>query len=232
MRATLIVVMASITFCQADVLLTDPFNGNSVDATRWTVNTSIAGSSVTVAGGYLELRNRGIVTTVADITGPIQIEGSFQLLNNERSNVHIDFRSSGFGGPCVGVQFQCRTDWEGYVNQIALFDYNGSSSQFVNLTTPINLNNWYTFKIVDDTSMVSVFFNNSIAPILSLSTSSTGGQKIVIYNREGSAAGSSISEGGVARIDSIIVSSIPEPSALSLLAVGLGGLAMMRRRRA
>ena len=31
--------------------------------------------------------------------------------------------------------------------------------------------------------------------------------------------------------DSITLNVVPEPSALSLLAIGLGGLAMMRRRR-
>jgi hypothetical protein len=35
-----------------------------------------------------------------------------------------------------------------------------------------------------------------------------------------------------ANLDTSKISLVPEPSALSLLAFGLGGLAMMRRRRA
>ena len=216
---------------QANVLLTDNFDGSSVDSTKWSVNTSIPGSSVSVSGGYLDLRNRGIITSIDNISGPFQIDGRFQLLNNERSNFHIEFRSSGFSGSTVGVQFQCRTDWNGYVDQISIFDFTTSSPFWVNLTTPINLNSWYNFKIVDLTNKIDVYFNDSIAPVLSLNTRGSGGNKIVIYNREGSAAGSSISEGGVARFDSINVSSVPEPSALSLLAVSLGGLALVRRRR-
>jgi len=40
------------------------------------------------------------------------------------------------------------------------------------------------------------------------------------------------SDGGIAKVDNLSVSlTVPEPSALSLLAVGLGGLAILRRRR-
>jgi len=38
-------------------------------------------------------------------------------------------------------------------------------------------------------------------------------------------------DGGMAKVDNLSVSLVPEPSALSLFAVGLGGVAILRRRR-
>ncbi len=82
---------------------------------------------------------------------------------------------------------------------------------------------------MDSGSEVSVYFNGSTDPTLTLATTGSAGSRVSFSNREGAAAGSSISDGGVTRFDYITIS-IPEPSALSLLAIGLGGLAMMRRR--
>jgi hypothetical protein len=53
----------------------------------------------------------------------------------------------------------------------------------------------------------------------------SGGFKILIGGYSQDASISS----GLLNLDNFVV--IPEPSALSLLAVGLGGMAMMRRRR-
>jgi hypothetical protein len=193
------------------VLFQDEFSSTSVDANKWIVNTSTPGSSVTQGDGSIQLQNRGIITALSSFSGPIQIEGQFRLLNNERSNVHIEFRSAGgFASPGVGVQFSCRTDWSGYTNQITLFDFAGLTPQSVTISTPINLGTWYNFKIIDNTSKIDVYFDNLITPILSLNTTNSGGSKIVLFNREGAANGSTISEGGAAQFNYFSVTSLLE----------------------
>ena len=77
------------------------------------------------------------------------------------------------------------------------------------------------------------YFNGGIDPISNLypwtelhtySTSETGNVNLFVGIQTGVS-----SANGVAYVDNLVI--LPEPSALSLLAVGLGGLAMMRRRR-
>jgi len=77
------------------------------------------------------------------------------------------------------------------------------------------------------------YFNGGIDPISSLypwtflhsySTSETGNVNLFVGIQTGVS-----SANGVAYVDNLVI--IPEPSAVSLLAVGLGGLAMMRRRQ-
>ena len=83
----------SCSLSRADSLLTDSFDGNIVDATKWIVNTSVPGSSVSAADGSLNLRNRGVITTVGGYSAPLQIEGRFKFLKNETSNFYIGLRT-------------------------------------------------------------------------------------------------------------------------------------------
>lgn len=77
------------------------------------------------------------------------------------------------------------------------------------------------------------YFNGGIDPISNLypwtflhsySTSETGNVNLFVGIQTGVT-----SANGVAYVDNLVI--LPEPSALSLLAVGLGGLAILRRRR-
>jgi len=52
-----------------------------------------------------------------------------------------------------------------------------------------------------------------------------------VYSPDTSTAGGAYSSAASWGFDNVSISGIPEPSALSLLAVGLGGLAFLRRRR-
>jgi len=233
-----VVIFFACSLARAEVLLTDPFDGTAVDPTRWLMNTSVPGSSVTLVDGSLNLLNRGIITTVGDFASPFRIEGRFKFLNNETSNFYIWLRSTGFGQPGIGVKFEMQAEpWNPELRQIAISDQTGTPDTWLEYTLILNhstrlisLDTWYNFKVFDSGSEISVYFNDSNDPTLTLATTGSAGSKIAFFNREGAAGGSSISEGGVTRFDSITIS-VPEPSALSLLAVGLGGLAMMRRRR-
>ena len=227
----------SCSLSRADSLLTDSFDGDIVDATKWIVNTSVPGSSVSAADGSLNLRNRGVITTVGGYSAPLQIEGRFKFLNNETSNFYIGLRTSGFGQPMIGVKFEMQAEpWNSELRQISIADQTGPQNTWVenvlilnNSNRLISIDTWYNFKVLDSGSEVSVYFNGSTDPTLTLATTGSAGSRVSFSNREGAAAGSSISEGGVTRFDYITIS-IPEPSSLSLLALG-GVLVALRRFR-
>ena len=222
---------------EAGVLLTDDFGGSSVDPQKWLASTATPGSSVTVADGCLNLLNRGVIASIQDFSSPIQIEGRFQFMNNPTSNFYIWLRSAGFGQPGIGIKFEIQAEpWNPELRQISIGDYTGSPETWLenvliyNHTNKIiSLDTWYNFRVIDTGSEITLFFNDATSPTLSLSTSGSAGSKVAFFNREGSANGSSISEGGLTRFDSITIS-VPEPSALSLLAVGLGVVLRQRRR--
>ena len=109
----------------------------------------------------------------------------------------------------VAVQFQIRGDWANG-NQIAIYDIDSSGTQTgsARLTTPLSLDQWYDFRIVDDGARVSLFFNGATTETLGLDTSWSAGNLISIYNREGAAGGSSISAGGIARVDAFSIYSL------------------------
>lgn len=223
---------------KAEVLLTDDFGGSSVDSQKWLASTAIPGSSVTVADGYLNLVNRGVITSVQEFSSPIQIEGRFQFMNNPTSNFYIWLRSTGLGQPGIGIKFEIQAEpWNPELRQISIGDYTGSPASWMenvliynHSNKIISLDTWYNFKVIDTGSEITLFFNDATSPTLSLSTVGSAGSKVSFFNREGSAGGSSISEGGLTRFDSITIS-VPEPSAFSLIAVGLG-VVLRRRRRA
>jgi len=203
------------------------------------VSTEVAGSSVALENGYVQLVNAGTIVRDVDFSSPVKIISRFQLSNNERSNLKYVLRSDGTKyfseRKGVAVQLSCRTDWNGYVNQLAIFELGNTSletpgpviSNSVEFTTPLNLNTWYNLQIIDYSDRIEVFFADSLTPI-TLSTTYSVGSKLSIYNRHGAADGSSISEGGTARLD--FISIVPEPSSLSLLLAG-GAVLMAGRRR-
>lgn len=219
----------------------DNFSGDTLSSIGWTLSTQTPGSSVSVQNGYVEMMNGGTIINNYTFEQPTYVDSKFQLANNEKSNLKYVLRSDGIKyfseRKGVAVQLSCSEDWNGYINQISIFELGNSSSitpgpvisNLIQYTTPLNLNTWYDLRIIDNGNKVDVFFNGSSSPTLSLSTSFSAGNSLAIYNRHGGADGSWISEGGTARVDYISI--IPEPSALSLLAVGLG-VVLRRHRRA
>jgi len=199
----------------------------------WAVSTETSGSSVLQENGYVQVVNGGAIINNLEFLTPTTIETRFQLTNNERSNLKYVLRSDGVKyfaeRKGVAVQLSSRMDWDGYINQVALFEIGSSSPvPHVRVTTPLNLNTWYDLKIVDYSDKVDVYFNGATTPTASITTSYSAGNKLAIYNRHGGADGSWISDGGTARVDYISI--VPEPSSLSLLLAG-GAVLMAGRRR-
>jgi hypothetical protein len=227
------------TALSAQVLLTDDFNDSAINPALWTVSTPYADSSVTESSGYLQVQNRGRLTANQNFTSPYSITGSIQLSNNEFSNAKIVIRSDNgsigaaeMGG--IAIQFSVREDGGSYQNQLGIFT-NGapiesSASSFIDAT--LDLDTWYSFEIRDTGSEVSLYWNGSVTPTVALSTSYSIGSTIGFYNREGAAAGSGISNDGIARLDSFVVTVIPEPASFAALAGFLIlGVAVFRRNR-
>lgn len=230
------VSLASTGFSQ--VLLTDDFNGATINSSKWTVSLPYADSSVAETSGYLQVRNRGRIASVLPFAGSYSVSGNLMLSNNQFSNSKVVLRTDGssLGAaemPGVAVQFQVRED--GAVqNQISIYTIgaSGGQSAATNLTTPLALGTWYAFSIVDDGASVRLFFDGSSTPTLSLTTAYSAGGLMGFYNREGSAAGSSISNNGNGRLDSITVSAIPEPSTYAVwVGVTTLLLALCRQKR-
>ena len=207
--------MAFVASSFGQVLLQDDFTGSSVNTNNWIVKTDVSGSSVSVSSGYLQLINRGTVLSLNSFMGPISLDSKFQLLNNADSNLKYVLRSNGQRSGTelcgVAVQLQSSTDWSGQIDQIAIFEIGNTNTNAVVapvfLTSPINLDQWYSVKIVDTQTNIDLYFNGATTPTLSFSSSFTPGNQIAIYNREGGAAGSWISEGGTANVSYVTVAS-------------------------
>jgi hypothetical protein len=225
-------------FLSAQVLLTDNFNDSSIDSGKWTTQTPYGDSSIIEGSGYLQVQNRGRLTSVLDFTSPYIISGSIQLSNNQFSNAKIVIRSDDgsigaaeMGG--IAIQFQVRED--GAVqNQLSIFT-NGApieSTASVSLNTTLNLDTWYSFEIRDLGSSVELYWNGSSTSTLILNSTYSVGSKIGFYNREGSAAGSGISANGMARLDSVTVTAVPEPATYAAIFgfMALGFVIFKRRK--
>lgn len=191
-------------------ILADDFNSATLESAKWTTSLDIPGSSVALGSGYVQMVNGGTLITKGSFDAPITIKARFQLGGNERSNMKIVLRTDGskIGSERKGiaVQLQCRTDWEGFVGQLAIFEIGTQSPASTNFTTPLNLNEWHEVVIVDRGQSVELYFDGTNTPLLTLNSSFSAGRNMAVYNREGAAAGSSISEGGTALIDYIDIS--------------------------
>jgi hypothetical protein len=241
MKTTVLIfgIFILVSAAHSQVLFTDNFNGNSVDTSKWTVSLPYNDSSVTETNGYLQVENRGRIASVASFSGDYSVSGSLMLSNNQFSNSKIVLRTNGgsVGAaemPGVAVQFQVRQD-DAIQDQLSIFTIGAPSDQTVstNLTTPLNLDTWYDFTITDNGNLVQLFFNDSSTPTLGLETDWSAGGMIGFYNREGDDAGSSISNDGIGRLDSITVTAIPEPTSYSMFVglLALGSVIVIKRTR-
>jgi hypothetical protein len=238
MKNIIVLTFALLSTLRADVLLYDEFLGNSVDSSKWSIGSEITGSSVTVQNGYFQMVNGGAIISKNTFLEPYVLNTRFQLAENSYTNIHFVLRTDGSmyynSRKGIDIRLHHSTDWEGQKYQLAISESGNSNPSPVSTvlsTTLLNLNTWYDLKVVDNLTSVDLYFDGASLPSLSLESSFSVGGNVAILNREGGAAGGWISNNGVARVDYVDVQSVPEPSALSLLAVGLGGLAMMRCRR-
>jgi hypothetical protein len=133
----------------------------------------------------------------------------------------------------IAIQFQARED--GAVqNQLSIFT-NGApieSTASVSLNTTLNLDAWYSFEIRDLGNSVELYWDGASTATLTLNSSYDVGDMIGFYNREGSAAGSGISNNGMARLDSITIAAVPEPATYAaIFGFMVLGFVFIKRRK-
>jgi hypothetical protein len=220
---------------QAEVLFTDSFDGSAVDPSKWNTVLPFGDSAVSQASGSLHLERRGGVFTAEAYSQPFELAGTFinhnvysvltVVLRSDESIANNDYKTANglsvvFWGP-LGFAEGGR------------IDIRGDDPLSVNWGTNLAINpeDQHSFRIIDTGSSVRVEFDGSLI-VDYQSTFSLGG-KVGFFSRESRdnfGPGPSRWEGNT-EILSAQISSIPEPSSLSLIVLGLSGMAVLRRRR-
>jgi hypothetical protein len=98
-------------------------------------------------------------------------------------------------------------------------------SQYVELgiaTYPISQGQTYFVRIIETATSVSLYINDFTNPVITALTTSSYGSQIGFSNREGAAAGSSISDGSQVTIKSVSVST-PSPQLINVSTRGFVG---------
>ncbi len=180
----------------AQVLLNDDFNGNSVDSSLWNVVLPFAQSQVTESGGYLTTTGRGILATVAGFNSPISVSGTVIMNDaNEhfettlRTDLSINNTPEGVYHELTGVSVEFAPD--GTFGGISIQSFTptnvtvlsqGSYSFIVGQT--------YNFTVTDDGNNITVAINGT--PLLSATNTYTTGNKVAFYSREFPSTSSSL----------------------------------------
>ena len=219
----------------ADVLFTDSFDGSAVDPNKWNTVLPFGDSAVSQASGSLHLERRGGVFTAQSYSQPFELTGTF-INHNVYSVLTVVLRSDGllanndyktanglsvvFWGP-LGLAEGGR------------IDIRGEDPLSVNWGTNLAVNpeDQHSFRIIDTGSSVRVEFDGSLI-VDYQSTFSLGG-KVGLFSRESRdnfGPGPSRWEGNT-EILSAQISSVPEPSSLSLLLAGVAVLLARRRAK-
>jgi hypothetical protein len=228
-----------LTIGPALTSLSDLFIGNQVDASKWATAVPFGDSSVTESGGYLTLTNRGRLLTQGSFTNAVDISLKFAFAGSAHDVLQVSTRNNGAvtnGSFTSGIVFQVQmqTDTGSAANNIII---SGPQGVLATATFPIQLGQTYALRMVDDSANLSFYVNNLVTPIVTATNTTTIGNQIGIQNREGAAAGSSISAGSQVKLDSITVNApaaatttvlVPDVGAhlINLSTLGTNGLSM------
>jgi len=216
--------------------LSEQFTGSSLNVSNWSQTTPFSDSSVTVSGGSVSVANGGGIISTTGFASPIEVTFRFAFTGSAYDSFRLatrvdNFFPAGYSIPHgIAVSFRLQEDTGNLANNITI-EQNGST--LVTGTYALSANTFYTVRLVDNGNSMSLFWGSDATAFITGATSSTFGNKIAIYNREGAGNGSSISAGSITSVDFITVSAIPEPSTYAALAglAALAGAIFMRRRR-
>jgi len=211
-------------------LLQDSFDGNSLDVSKWNTLLPYSDSVVSVQDGLLRSISRGSVVTQSEfsdqISGPIMISGSFRLAN-AYSVFEVWLRSDGIlipgtygwvGGINVGF-WSSPNEWSTPGLKIG---YSDSTPNIFTDSITFNPDQVYNFNITDGGSWISVDVDG--VRRATLLTQFSTGDKVALMGRQNLF-------GQVGQVDVFGLQIVPEPSSLSLLALGGLALAFKKRRQ-
>ena len=222
---------------KAQILFSDNFDGSEIDTSKWDIFLPYADSMVYVQDGILRSKNFGFIVSKQSFSAPYTVSFVSGQINSPgvviKSNDQFLLRQSGLGSNLLEQLMGAGADNGLFSIVISATDPNSNQPPYAGSETdiPITFNDYGSSITVIDSlfeafSGTTTYWETPIWPNPEFWPNSTPpnftGSKIGFF---GSAANSEAS------LFSVQVLSLPEPSALSLLAVGLGGFVMIRRRR-
>lgn len=210
-RLLAVLVLSGVGNAWSQVLLTDSFDSSVIDSEKWYIDLPMETSQAYVSNGKFVTYDRGIIRTKTSFNPyfePYMVEGVFTVQNWEtvfcvtlRSNGNLDIPSNEPLGIRVGF-WSKSTDPGITINPI----YLNSTGLGVSALPPLDGSS-YAFAITDFGNKISVAINGSVVEF----------DNVNDYNSGGSISLFSSYYGGLNQMDNFKVSSVPEPSSLSLL---------------
>jgi hypothetical protein len=229
--AVLVALLCIETVAQGQVLQ-DDFNGSAINTSLWNTSTPFSDSSITESGGFAVFQNRGRLSTAAAMPSVLDIRGRFSFVGNVHDSFQVDTRTDGtsvnhYGGfdRSLVFGFVIQNDLGQTTGNIGIHHNLSGDTNYLEVaqgTFPLALNTFYDFRITDDGTNVALYIGDLTTPFLTGTDTIASGNKLGIFNREGTGGGSSISDGSIVHLDYLTV--VPEPTTWSLLAVGIGAL--------
>jgi len=226
-------MITSYAYSQIQII-NDDFNGTAINTSTWQVLAPMGDSSMTVLGGSAVFFQRGILISNENMPSSYEIEGRFAFTGGSHDCFQINLRTDGalmqdyFNFPNdVYVQFSRRggDDGDQTGNHNVYIESYGAT--YGNYT--FNNDAYCDFKIVDTGNLITLYLNDLVTPFLSLNSTAGSGHKIGIENR-GYVPWWPTFDNQVKLEFLKVTTSIPEPSSLSLLALGAAVVALRRKR--
>jgi hypothetical protein len=213
-------------------LVADDFNDNRFDTSKWEVLAppNYSGATATEQNHRLELFSRAHLRTIDEIDPtdhPLRIAGLWQV-ESGGDFLQILTRSNGEPG---GGSGETETGIEFFASavsdnmRIRGRGLSVSDEDFVDVS--IGGGDLFFFEIYDYGDELSFLLSEiggdgTTAMVTASATQAMLDNHVVFHNREGS---------HTAFLDSVTISTIPEPSSVVLILLGLAGLLLRRRRR-
>jgi hypothetical protein len=221
----LFILLAGAHQATAAVLLSDDFNSNVLDTSKWSINTSaVVGSMVVVTNQRCEITARGYLNTLADYDpsapGGLLITGTWTFVNASGNGADLPWivtRSSGVPTPYYiangevsdGVNFRISVTPTPSPSQFYIAGSGGATVTGLNvISNTLNLaqGDSVNFTITDDGtnlsfSMAKIGDPTQAATATAICTSHLAANKISFYNRENTS--------DIAAVDTIVVQTIP-----------------------
>jgi hypothetical protein len=223
-------------------LLSDNFPGTSLNTSNWIARTPVPGASVTVDNGLI-LADGGDAVTQSGFPETIRIAMSFEFTGTQYDSFALVTRTDGTLVPgsvqfASGIVARFRmmsdpTDPTGRTDNVDLYveDSPNSPVQLGIGTFAMTQDQTYNIELLENDSTISLFINDLSTPFLTGETTSSYGDLIGLNNREGAAAGSSISEGSQVTVESFSVSTVPDSGqTAAYLGIGVSLLAALACR--
>ena len=168
-------------------IITDDFDDNSLDITKWTVELPEAVASLWETNGAVHFKNRARLR-LNQALDTVDIQGRFRITGDSRGLFAILMRTAGgtnaSGGVSDGVTVVfLPVENPGSTNQIQIYApggvWPGNEAQH-----PIYMNTNYDFRIRDDGDNISVYVTDLVTPVITAPFTSDDGDVTIFCNRE------------------------------------------------